>query len=72
MCAVSLANHPRAVADAFRLLVFKGQNASATALIWFASDTALIVFIHIISVGKSVHIFLARNIVSKSCLVIDS
>ena len=72
MCTVSLANHPRAVADALRLLVFKGQNASATALIWFANDSALIVFIYITSVGKSVHIFIARNIASKSCLMIDS
>ena len=40
--------------------------ASATALRWFASDTAHIVSIHITSVGESVHIFMARNRVSKS------
>ena len=38
--------------------VLKGQNASATALRWFASDTSHIVFIHIASLGEvSAHLF---------------
>ena len=39
---------------------------SATALRWFASDTALQK-----SVGKAVYIFMAWNRVSKSCLMAD-
>ena len=42
---------------------------SATALRWFASDTEHIVFIHVPSVLKPVHIFMARDRVSKSCLM---
>ena len=49
--------------------VFKGRNASATALRLFTSDTARIVFIHISSVVKSVHIFKAKNRVSESFLI---
>ena len=52
-----------------RKKIFKGRNASATALGRFASDTADVVFIHIPSVVKSVHIFMARNRFSKSCLM---
>ena len=37
----------------------------------FASDTAHILFIHITSVVKSVHIFMVRNKVSKSCLMVE-
>ena len=44
---------------------------SSTALRWFTSDTAHIVFIHIPSVMKPVHIFMARNRVSKSCLMAE-
>ena len=57
MCAVSLAIHLRAMC--------------ATALRWFARDTAHIVFIHITSVEKSVHISMARNRVSKNCLMAE-
>ena len=42
-------------------------NASVTALRWFVSDTAHIVFIHITSVWKSVYIVMARKRVSESC-----
>ena len=45
------------------------SSASATALRRFASVTAHIIFIHITSVEKPVHIFMARNRVSKSCLL---
>ena len=38
-------------------------------VIWFASDTAHIVFIHIPSAVKPVHIFMVRNRVSKSHLM---
>ena len=38
---------------------------------WFAIDTTRIVFIHVTSVGKSVHIFKARNRVCKSCLMTE-
>ena len=41
-----------------------------TALRWFVSDTAHIVFIHLPSLVKPVHIFMAKNRVSKSCLII--
>ena len=37
----------------------------------FASDTAHILFIHIPSVVKPVHIFMTRNRVSKSCLMTE-
>ena len=47
MSAVSLANHIRAVADAFCPLKTNRRNASATALGWFASDTAHILFTYI-------------------------
>ena len=50
---------------------FKGWNVSATALRWFASDTAHIVFIHITFVVMPVHIFMARNRVSKFCLMTE-
>ena len=43
----------------------------ATALSWFASGTAHIVFIDIISVGKSVHISMSKNRVSKSSLMAE-
>ena len=46
-------------------------NAPAFALRWFTSDTAHFVFIHIASVVKPVHIFMARNKVSKSCLMAE-
>ena len=36
-----------------------------------ASDSAHHVFIHIPSVLKPVHIFMARNRVSKSCLMVE-
>ena len=49
--------------------VLKGRNASTTAPIWFASDTAHIMFIHITSAVKPVHILMAGNRVSKSCLM---
>ena len=52
-----------------RKKIFKGRNASATALERFASDTADVVFIHILSVVKPVHIFMARNRFSKSSLM---
>ena len=81
-CAVSLASHLRA--DAFRLIssssamrgqshksewwLLKGWNLPATALRWLASDTEHIAFIHMLSVAKPVHIFMAKNRVSKSCL----
>ena len=45
------------------------KNSSATALRCFASDTARIVFIHVPSVVKPVHIVMARNRVSISCLM---
>ena len=64
MCAVSLGNHLRAVADAFRPLRTHQHR-------WFPSDTAHIVFIYITSVGKSVHISMARNRVSKSSLMAE-
>ena len=41
---------------------------SATALSWFASDTAHFVFHYITSVVKPVHFFMARNKVSKAVL----
>ena len=47
MSALSLANHIRAVADAFCPLKTNRRSASATALGWFASDTVHIVFIYI-------------------------
>ena len=47
----------------------KGRNASGTALRWFASDTAHIVFMHIPSMVKPVHIVMGRNRVFKSCLM---
>ena len=37
----------------------------------FASDTAHNVFIHITSMVKSVHIFMVRKKVSKSCLMVE-
>ena len=49
----------------------KGQNTSATALRWFASATADIVFIHIPSMVKPVHTFMTRNRVFKSCLMVE-
>ena len=45
------------------------SSASATALRRFASVTAHIIFIHITSAEKPVHIFMARSRVSKSCLL---
>ena len=39
--------------------------------IYIYSDTAHIVFIHITSVVKIVHIFMARNRVSESCLIAE-
>ena len=36
-----------------------------------ATDYCRVLFIHITSVGKSVHIFMARNRVSKSCLMAE-
>ena len=36
---------------------------------WFGSDVAHIVFIHITTVVKPVHFFMARNRVCKSCLI---
>ena len=45
------------------------SSASATALRRFASDSAHIIFIDTTSVEKPVHIFMARNRVSKSCLL---
>lgn len=47
------------------------SSASATALRRFASVTAHIIFIHITSVEKPVHIFMAKNRVSKSCLIAE-
>ena len=44
---------------------------AATSLRWFASNTAHIVIIHIPSVVKPVHIFMARNRVCKSCLMTE-
>ena len=49
----------------------KDENMSATCLRWFASDTVHIVFIHITSVVKSVHIVMARRRVSRSCIYIQ-
>ena len=49
----------------------KERNVSATAVRWFASETAHIVFIHRTPVVKSVHIFMARNRLSKSCLMAE-
>ena len=51
--------------------LFSSADESATALRWFASDTAHIVFIHIPSVAEPVYIFMARNRVSKSCLMAE-
>ena len=42
---------------------------SATTLRWFAIDIACIVFMHITSAEKSVYIFMARNRISKSCVM---
>ena len=47
-------------------LIFVFIYTVATALSWFASGTGHIVFIHIISVAKSVLISIAKNRVSKS------
>ena len=47
------------------------KNVDTTALRWFASDTAHIVFIHILSVVKPVHIFMARSRICKSCLTVE-
>ena len=52
-------------------LVLKRRNASATALRWFVSDMAHIVLIYVPSVVKPVHIFMVRNRVSKSCLMVE-
>ena len=51
--------------------ILKRRNASATALRSFVRDTAHIVFIHIPSVVKAVHIFMTRNRVPKSCLIAE-
>ena len=42
-----------------------------TAVRWFVSDTAHIVFIHLPSLVKPVHILMAKNRVSKSCLMAE-
>ena len=52
-------------------LIFVFIYTFATALSWFASGTGHIVFIHIISVVKSVHTSMAKNIVSKSSLMAE-
>ena len=46
--------------------LLKGRNPSTTALRWFAGGTAHIVFIHIPSVVKPVHIFMVTNKDSKT------
>ena len=47
------------------------SSSPSTALRWFGSDTAHIVLIHIPSTVKPVHIFMARNRVSKSSLMAE-
>ena len=68
MCCYRIINH---LSCSVVLMSLKGRNASATALRWFAGDTAHNVFIDIPSVMKPVQIFMARNRVCKSCLMVE-